>query len=292
MDDRSLMRLSWLMIGLIAWPVSVLAESIDIESMIPQYPRSELVQSVEGKEIAKHEIMLGALKKTAGFVQADRSEFVVGRRISSTWLVPDEERTDVVASFFRSRLEPLGKVLFECKGYECGSSNYWANNVFSRAILYGPEQYQRYFVTKIERDATYYVATYIALRGTRKLYAHTDIIVTDKQAQGGALILATLVAKGRVVIDTLTGTQIVDDVAEAMTLDPALRIGVVGHARKLRGESVAQAVARSEQNARVVVSQVIAQGINLSRIEAYGVGPLSPMDREIVDRLELVLISD
>jgi len=273
--------------------VSIAAET-DLSSLIPQYPRSELVEFTEDKEIATHEIMMGALKKSGGIVEPEASEYVVGRRVASTWYIPNEQRTEVVSDFFKDRLKSKGEIVFECKGYGCGSSNYWANNVFKRAILYGPEEYQHYFLTRIDGEGTtWYVATYVALRGTRKLYAHTDIVIVEsahKQA-GGAAIVRALESDGKYVIDVGEEDKTLDGIVEAMQLEPLFRIAVVQHARKQQGESVPQAIARSEEMARRYVAKLVARGVNSSRVQAYGVGPLAPVNRDVVDRLELVLIS-
>lgn len=284
-------------VGLLAlWMVAagVRAAALELSSLIPEYPRSELVEYEDEKEIKTHEIIMGTLKKSGGIVEPEASEFVVGRRVASTWYIPNEQRTRLVRDFFRERLAGKGEIVFECSGYDCGSSNYWANNVFHRSILYGPEQDQHYFLTRIDDKHTYYVATYIALRGTRKLYAHTDVVISEREPEvlSGAGIVEGLQSKGRVVIDAGAIDESIDNVVEAMRLAPLMRIAVVSHLRRQRGESVPQAIARSEVIAQEFVDSLIEHGVNRTRVQAYGVGPLSPIDRDIVERLELVLISN
>lgn len=270
------------------------AAALQLSSLIPEYPRSELVEYEDEKEIKTHEIIMGTLKKSGGIVEPEASEFVVGRRIASTWYIPNEQRTRLVKNFFRDRLAEKGEIVFECSGYDCGSSNYWANNVFDRSILYGPEQNQHYFLTRIDDEHTYYVATYVALRGTRKLYAHADVIISEREQEvlSGAGIVEGLQSKGRVVIDAGAIDESVDNVVEAMRLAPSMRIAVVSHLGRERGESVPQTIARSEEIAKAFVDSLIERGVNQTRVQAYGVGPLSPLDRDIVERLELVLISN
>ena len=274
----------------IAAPASQLST---VSSLIQQYPRSDQVQFKEEKEVETHEIMLGALKKSGGIVRPEASTFVAGRRAARTWYIPNEQRTGVVAEFFENQLSSLGDILYKCKGYECGSSNYWANNVFGEEVLYGPEENQRYFVTKVTRpDATYYVAVYIALRGTRKLYAHTDITIVEpeKKEVGAGSIAQALNSKRKYVIDAGDEDRLLPGVADALRIEPTFRIAVVRHSRRQRGESVPQAVARSEQTAKKYAARLIAAGIDPSRVQAYGVGPLVPLDGVIVDRIEIVLI--
>lgn len=272
---------------------SAWAANSKLSTIVPQYPRAELVEFTEASETTTHEIMLGSAKHVAGNITAEKSEFVIGRRVTSTWQVPDEQRTEVVAKFFRERVGGKGEVLFSCEGYGCGSSAYWANSVFDASILYGPEQDQHYFITRIEDDVTYYVATYIALRATRKLYVHTDVIIAEKQGTelSGASIVADLESSGRFVIEAGTETEAVRHVVDAMAQRPLVRIAVVGHKHKLRGETVQETIARSEVAATGYVNQLIAAGVQPTRIEGFGVGPLVPLERDVIDRLEIVLIS-
>lgn len=276
-------------------PNLAMASAEAVADLLPQYPRAELVEFEDAKKVATHELITGALRSKGGNIVPENSEFVTGRRIASTWFIPNEQRTDLVYRFYRERLVPKGTLLFECEGRECGSSNHWANNIFRRPILYGPPQYQHYFLLRIDEAAsTYYVATYITMRGTRKLYVHADVIVREAQYTDltGSAIVDALVRDGHFVIDAGAGEAVVASVLEAMQLEPLLRIAVVGHRRKQRGEALEQAITRSKQVAESYRARLIEAGVNGTRLQAFGVGPLAPMNRKVIDRLELVLISN
>ncbi|XOV88370.1 MAG: DUF4892 domain-containing protein [Pseudomonadota bacterium] len=283
-----------LMVGvaLCAWGSA--AAPSDVQEMLPRYPRAELAAFTDTREISQHEVILGALKNNAGNIRAEASIFVTGRRIASTWYVPDEERTEVVAAYYRDRFARLGDIQFDCRGRDCGPSNHWANRVFGRAILFGPEQYQHYFLTRIDAGvATYYVATYVALRGTRKLYVHVDVVVAENASlPTGANIVAALKDTGWFGIEAGDESRLVPAVVDAMKLEPLYRLAVVGHARKQRGETVDQAISRSAANARRFVEQLVEQGVNSTRVMSQGAGPLLPRDRDRVDRIEIVLIQN
>lgn len=270
------------------------ASSADLGRLLPQYPRAEMVEFEDTKAVTTHEIVIGSLRSRQGKTAPESSLFVTGRRIASTWAIPDEQRPERVYGFYRQRLADLGEVLFECEGFECGSSNHWANDIFNRQILYGPAQDQHYLMVRIDRDVTYYVALYVAQRGTRQLYAHTDVVITETEytEATGAAIVDELISGGRFVIDAGAQTAVVDSVVDAMRLQPLMRIAVVSHQRKQRGESVDQAISRSREFAEQYRADLISAGISSTRLQAYGVGPLSPVDRKLIDRIELVLISN
>lgn len=273
------------------------ASASDLASVIAsvkQYPLSRLVQSGEEEEVKTHEVMLGSLEKSGGIVQPEASKYVTGRRAWSTWYIPNEQRTRVVSKFFKEQLETLGDLLFSCEGYGCGSSNYWANNVFDQEILYGPEEDQHYFIARVVRpDATYYVAVYVALRGTRKLYTHTDVIGAEHgggQITGDTIVRA-LKSAGKYVIDDGDEDDLLPTVVDALREEPLLEVAIVRHVGKQRGETVDQAIARSQQAARAYAARLVSKGVDKARVPAYGVGPLSPSAGGASDRIELVLIS-
>ena len=70
------------------------------------------------------------------------------------------------------------EVLYSCGGRECGSSNYWANDIFRNRILYGPERNQ-YFIAFRANPAleeSPYFSVYIITRVNRKIYAYIEIV--------------------------------------------------------------------------------------------------------------------
>lgn len=148
------------------------------------FPASELVEQ-ETTESTGHLLVLGALKKVNHELQPEKLILVPGRKDASTWYLPEARRTKQVAEHFKSELVELANILFECRGRACGSSSYWANKLFDRAILYGPEQYQHYLIAqrpapqqpisqeKVEGD---YIVIYIGERATRKIYVHIEYI--------------------------------------------------------------------------------------------------------------------
>ncbi len=288
------MRHYSLIVCLVWFTADVYASAAAVTELLPQFPRAELVEFEDTQTVAIHEVVTGSLRSRGGTTVPESSEFVTGSRVASTWSIPDEQRTDRVYEFYRSRLAEMGEVLFECQGFDCGSSNHWANKIFKRQIIFGPPQGQHYLVVRVDQDVTYYVAVYLNLRGTGRLYAHTDVIVSESQYTDvtGAVIVDALVSEGRFVMDSGTQDAAIGSVVEAMGIEPLMRIAVVAHERKQRGESVEQAIARSGEIASDYRAQLIEAGINQTRLQAHGIGPLSPVDRKLIDRIELVLISN
>lgn len=166
--------------------VALVAESepASLAEPVGLFPSSELVEQ-ETTESMGHLLVLGALEKVNHELQPEKFILVPGRKDASTWYLPEARRTKQVAEHFKSELVESANILFECQGRSCGSSSYWANKLFERAILYGPEQYQHYLIAqrsvpqhslsqqKAEGD---YIVIYIGERATRKIYVHIEYI--------------------------------------------------------------------------------------------------------------------
>lgn len=253
-----------------------------------RYPSAEVVSVSEDMTVANRELMLGAMKRANTLVRPEASRFVQGTRISTTYLVPSEQRPDVVASYYESLMTRTGTILFSCRGLSCGSATDWANGVFRESILYGPDQDQRYFIAE-EADKIRMV--YIGLRPTRKLYVNVTVINTGSVAGAFASLAEQLVRDGRYIVDESKLSAELDTIAEWTASQNTYRFAVVVHERKRRGETVAEAVSRTTSRAEQLKRQLIDRGVSQTRIEAYGVGPLAPIDQTNRDRVELVLIS-
>ena len=56
-----------------------------------------------------------------------------------TWAVESQFTLDEVTTFFEKQIENL-PILYHCRALDCGSSHFWANEVFSNARLVGRGQ--------------------------------------------------------------------------------------------------------------------------------------------------------
>lgn len=160
------------------------AESGLVAAPVGLYPSSEMVAQ-ETTESSGHLVVLGVLKKINHELLPEKSILVSGRKEASTYYLPEARRTNQVADFFRAELVASANILFECQGRTCGSSSYWANSHFETAILYGPEQFQHYFIAQRsvsqrsvsqEGEQGDYIVIYIGQRATRKIYAHIEYL--------------------------------------------------------------------------------------------------------------------
>lgn len=276
---------------------------------------SSLVERFAGSRIVSYErdvshyyrLALGRMQRANGRVSPGSEERIQGSLTRITYEIPEGFLGPQVFASFEQQLRQRGAVaLFRCQGRGCGSSNFWANDVFENRILYGPEAEQYYLAAKISNPATNvetYLALYVITRGNRRVYAHIDIIEPSAPEQVEAPVTvaalrAGLLERGAAVIpsltfdnnDELTSAEPLQVVVEMLRTEKLMRVYIVGHLQEQ--QSLEDLLIRSELRAKSVLQSLLAAGIDSSRLIARGVGPLAPQcDRtQCTRRIELVLM--
>jgi len=265
---------------------------------------SEIV-AVEFEVDINYRIVLGSLQRTRGQVVPEHSERLRGDLTKITYEISQEFSGEDVYQFFSEQIQQRAYTeLFSCVGRACGSSNYWANDIFRNRILYGPERNQYFFALRVnlglENDP--YISLYIITRSNRRVYAYVEIIEVGGSVAPLNIIdvdklLASLREQGSVVLpaivfsadNQLASASDLSYIVEMLQADASLRVYLVAH---LGGsEPLPVLMQRSSSRAGYLARQLIALGISSDRISAQGVGPLVPMcsAANCRDRIELVL---
>ncbi len=117
------------------------------------------------------------LKKVNGQVTADSEKWLNGYLERKLFLIPNGRSSEQAFQYFRDQFLALGVApLFECDRFSCGESNFWANNIFNIARLYGLDKAQFYFVgSRLEAGKTVYYLAYTVRRGNKREYALVDV---------------------------------------------------------------------------------------------------------------------
>ena len=309
-----------------AFPLISVAQSQDVVVGFSDHSllESEIVERELLRDI-NYRIVLGGLERVRGEVIPEEFERLRGDVTKITYVVPEEFSGQDVYEFFQEQLQSKEyQLLFDCQGRECGSSNYWANDIFRNRILYGPERNQYYMAFRenaaLESDA--FFVLYIITRVNRTIYAHVEIIEPagtqepeqvaaeapeepsseGPQEDSGETDLAQqLLQQGSVILpqfdfqsdDRLTAPVNVAAIVDALNSDESLSVYVVAHLQE-DDQTLQELMRRSTLRANALRQALIAAGIGAQRIEAAGVGPLAPScslgDRgDCADRVELVL---
>tara|TARA_Y100000766_G_C18747460_1_gene526729 strand:- start:24 stop:722 length:699 start_codon:yes stop_codon:yes gene_type:complete len=219
-------------------------------------------------------------------------------------IAPEFTGQDVFDYFINEATERHYKNLFSCSGRECGSSNYWANDVFGNRVLYGPERNQYYSVFETASDGREdFIAMYIITRGNRRVYAYFEFI-----EPGGAQsridifdsdrLLSELQAEQSVVLQniefendlSLTRDSDISYLISLLKKNPSLKFYLVAHLYQ-EGVESEELIARSHQRANILRQELVVGGIAREQIKAHGVGPFAPNcgAERCTDRVELVM---
>ena len=317
-----------LAILLLGFPVVSAAQSEDVvvgfsdHELIAGFADSEIIERELQRDI-NYRIVLGALERIRGEVIPEDSERLRGDVTKITYEVSQEFTGEDVYGFYQEQLTNNDyELLYSCEGRECGSSNYWANDIFRNRILYGPErnQYFMAFRANSALQSTPYFSVYIITRVNRKIYAYVEIVepagtqepeqiaavveseepqLAEQSASAAASnLLQRLREQGSVILpafsfqsnDRLAAPVDVAALVSALNSDQTLSIYVVAHLKQ-DDQPLQILMQRSTARANSLRQALIAAGIEAQRIEAAGVGPLAPLcaSGNCEERVEIVL---
>ncbi len=245
---------------------------------LPVFSGAMLTQEEVATIPAPYRLILGALEKVNNEIAPERAESFQATRRNRTYLLPDARQVQDVATFYRELLSSVGQTIYECKGRDCGSSSYWANRVFDRAILYGPEQYQQYFAIKLT-DQTGYLVIYIGERATRKIYLYVEHIQTIAATSGHRIdeILGALRSNGRYVFPLPVFGQYPAELVSLMqnvVQKFNTPVVVVAHDKLRNGEGIDVAISRTRAGAQALKLAIAANPQVTQRIIARGAARL------------------
>ncbi len=299
-----LMGVLWLLASSVQAQTILPTDTVDHE-LVSRFPGAQIVQ-YRSPGITNYRLALDRMQRVNGRVMAGREERLRGELTRITYRIPEGYSGQDVFTHYSAQMLAVGEELFRCAGRGCGSSNFWANDVFEYRILYGPEAEQFYLATSVGgagQPVRAYLSLYVITRGNRSVYAHLDVLeLSDAVSSSTELSPQSLVLQleeeGSVILqglefdeqDALTEAGTASVLAEALRNAPALRVYVVGHlADSLPLETLKS---RSEARAQAVVALLIAEGIAAERVLAQGIGPLAPQCRQSScdARIEVVVI--
>jgi hypothetical protein len=276
-------------------------------SLITAFPDSEIIE-MSFEEDTNYRIVLGGLSRSGGAVIPDDSRRVRGDLTRINYEISLEFSGDEVYEFYNEMISGEAySELFRCSGRACGSSNYWANDIFKNRILYGPERNQHFvaFSVQTENELEVLASLYIITRGNRRVYAYFEIIEEGGSANPPTIIdtqelAESLAQRGSIIIPNISfdAADRLNPDSELATLvslfasNPELRVYLVAH---LQGEQGLESLlGRSRNRAASLRRALISAGIDPSRVDAQGIGPLSPLSAlcegdDCAERVEMVL---
>ena len=257
------------------------------------------VLEIEILENQTHDLVIGTLQRTRGEVNPEDSRRLQGEVVKAIYEIDQEFSGAEVYNFYREQILTKGhEVLFECSGRACGSSNYWANDIFGKRSLYGPVMNQFYIAAR-RVSAEDYLSLYIITRGNKKVYAYLETVNDDNigLASGGGSLLSRALTQGSVILPNIQFTNshelsVETDITflyEFLKKNPNVFVYIVAHLATGLNES--ELMLGSTKRAETLVRELVALGADPEQILPRGVGPLAPNCYQKIcsDRVELVV---
>lgn len=173
--------------GAFLLPLSAVASSIQ------PYPNATLDLEIN-EQRTSHPIISSAMKKVNGVVLADSEQWLDGYLSRKLYLLPSGKSSFEAYEFFTRQFEEQGvEPLFVCDRFNCGDSNFWANNIFDIARLYGLNKEQAYYLgRKSENGKDIYYLTYTVKRGNKREYALVDVFTAGQKVKQETVELSFL----------------------------------------------------------------------------------------------------
>ncbi len=263
---------------------------------VPRFPRAWIVDYVDDPQVAPRELVLSAAEKYRSELRAERILRIDAPLRTVTYQMPAGTPTrDVVEHYQRL----LGNTsVFQCQGRDCGRSNQWANQIFQKAVLYGPDANQFYLSSQVDlEDQARMLSVYVIQRGNRRTYAHVVELRLSEVVQfdPNMLLQQKLPGDGYLIVGG--ATPALDGTLDQAARDvlQTLRVPLQDFARDtvyvvchLQGSSSAdQLLERSDACARSAVEALTQDGG--PTLVPFGAGPLLPRPQAPATRIELIL---
>lgn len=169
---RARVLISFIFVGL----MSQASQASQAEMSLAVTKQSPLVQQTQ-RSVPYYTLPISAMRKVNGVIGAEYNLFLSGNLSSYTWeMLPGLSAKTAYDSAVQELKTQDTKVMYECNGRTCGSSNHWANQVFDESRLYGLNTQQAYAALKKDTLKGVYYALYSTQRGNKKVYLHLEII--------------------------------------------------------------------------------------------------------------------
>lgn len=170
------MRGSWIAPLALFSAVTVAADlpgSRDFETL-PRFPQAEIV-GFKQQDVLERTYPLDSIRRISGRLRMGDQVSAPGELTAVTYLLPSVHTG--IEAFEQGRqhlLDAGAELLYWCEGRACGSSSLWANEVFQRSMLYGPDAQQAFLLARMPGEADELMALYGITRGNGRPYLQVE----------------------------------------------------------------------------------------------------------------------
>ncbi|KZZ58713.1 hypothetical protein A3762_16870 [Oleiphilus sp. HI0125] len=248
-------------------------------------PGLEFVSKSE-QDVALHPFPLSSIKRVSNSLRVDRQTSLEGSRTNYLYRVASFSSRDKVLSYYRNLLSSKGKIEFECAERNCGSSNDWANKVFSIRNLAGRDNNQSYLVGKVDDGVEQgWLSVYVVENVRRE-----NMVYLSFSAAPPADLVADM-KRGLLVSDSMLKHFNADALNDYLTKTEGAKVVALAYSR-VEGETQVEALGAAEAFAKPLLQDIYAQGLEAKNVEFRAMGRLGqkPLSLDASQWLYLYLV--
>lgn len=204
-------------------------------SVMPRFTGSEIISYSDEPE-QERIYPQGSIRRISGRLRYENEIQLKGQLTAITYRLPDTHSSnDVFNSTREALLANDAQMLYWCQGRDCGGSSLWANSVFFKSILYGPDEQQSFALFRLaEPQQNSILALYSITRGNRRAYLHAELLASDTALPALLPTPATLLKQLRTTgVLTLSNQQEptpewIEVLSRALNSDSTMRVSLAG----------------------------------------------------------------
>jgi flagellar motor protein MotB len=260
-----------------------------------------LVSRFQGSEVLEYKVSefdefqlpLGKIIDENSFEKVQRLE---GKVTKFKYSMPGNRSSLEVMRSYQEALQRGGfQILFQCSGANCRAAKSFQGGYRSTASgvwCFNCEEPMRYLAAKLVRPAgdvyvslvvekdKYEGGTWLSIievkpMGTGLVTVNADALANDITKTGHVAVYGIYFDAGKADIKPQS-TPVLEEIAKLLNTDASLKLHVIGHTDNVG--SLASNMTLSKQRAEAVVSVLTTKyRISAKRLQAGGVGPLSPV---------------
>lgn len=269
------------------------------EQVIPSHPRSSLEINEMSEQDEPVNFILSSAQRIRHEVTFERVVKVFGPVSSNTFRMPSDLKRSDVTDWFKQQVETLGgRIEFECEQRDCGRATIWATDIFQERVLSTSDINQNYLAVSIDKDNVQHLAMiYVVERGNRRVYAHvveiipnervsidTPVDVSSELLRYGTVRVPNVVPNSQGSLSDEALAEL-EDLAQTELQDFSTdEIYVVCH---VNGPHDTKELLEYSRDCAAEIVEIFEKA-GLS-VVPFGTGPLSPLERTAVSRVELVI---
>ena len=257
-----------------------------------ELPRSTLVDSAQSSDDGLIRVVLGGIENVPRGIVAENEILLEGRQSVSVFEAPPSMSHEAVRDALVANRADRLQQQFSCDGRACGSSGDWANGILGYRILYGPEQYQHYWVGR-DASGERWESVYVGRRGNGKVYY---------------LVASTTVSNDRIEMKSLEGrtvwrvsltrfddrfSALVADLRSALAATPSpLLIVAVTSESASTAKAMRVLQAASQAKAAAIAGRLTSALEYRVQVVPQGLGAASPLDDWQEPRVDVIWLQN